>query len=70
MWDVAARAAVISVITGGGQWVEIKTHADPLYQHLILTAERKILVQRLALYPSLRLPLSQPYPWAAAVLVR
>ena len=26
---------------GGGKWVEIKTHADPLYQHLIVTAERK-----------------------------
>ena len=41
MWIVAARAAVLSVITGGGKWVEIKTHADPLYQHLIVTAERK-----------------------------
>jgi predicted phage-related endonuclease len=41
MWVVAARAAVLSVITGGGKWVEIATHADPLYQHLIITAERK-----------------------------
>jgi predicted phage-related endonuclease len=41
MWVVAARSAVLSVITGGGKWVEIKTHADPLYQHLIITAERK-----------------------------
>jgi predicted phage-related endonuclease len=41
MWVVAARAAVLSVITGGGKWVEITTHADPLYQHLIVTAERK-----------------------------
>ena len=41
MWVVAARSAVLSVITGGGRWVEIKTHADPLYQHLIITAERK-----------------------------
>jgi hypothetical protein len=32
---------VLSVITGGGKWVEIETHADPLYQHLIVTAERK-----------------------------
>jgi hypothetical protein len=29
------------VITGGGKWVEILAHADPLYQHLIVTAERK-----------------------------
>ena len=41
MWVVAARKAVLSVITGGGKWVEITTHADPLYQHLIITAERK-----------------------------
>jgi predicted phage-related endonuclease len=41
MWVVAARTAVLSVITGGGKWVEIKTHADALYQHLIVTAERK-----------------------------
>jgi predicted phage-related endonuclease len=41
MWVVAARSAVLSVITGGGKWVEITAHADPLYQHLIITAERK-----------------------------
>jgi predicted phage-related endonuclease len=32
MWVVAARTAVLSVITGGGKWVEILAHADPLYQ--------------------------------------
>jgi predicted phage-related endonuclease len=41
MWVVAARSAVLSVITGGGKWVEITAYADPLYQHLIVTAERK-----------------------------
>jgi hypothetical protein len=41
MWVVAARSAALSVITGGGKWVEITAHADPLYQHLLLTAERK-----------------------------
>jgi predicted phage-related endonuclease len=41
MPQVAARTAVLSVITGGGKWVEILAHADPLYQHLIVTAERK-----------------------------
>jgi predicted phage-related endonuclease len=29
MWVVAARTAVLSVITGGGKWVEIVAHADP-----------------------------------------
>jgi predicted phage-related endonuclease len=41
MWTVAARTAALSVITGGGKWVEIIARADPLYQHLIVTAERK-----------------------------
>ena len=41
MWVVASKTAVLSVITGGGKWVEISTHADPLYQHLIVTTERK-----------------------------
>lgn len=41
MWVTNARAAVLSVITGGGKWVEIKLPADPLYQHLLLTAEKK-----------------------------
>jgi predicted phage-related endonuclease len=41
IWVAAARSAVLSVITGGGKWVEITTPADPLYQHLIVTAERK-----------------------------
>ena len=41
LWVVAARTAVLSVITGGGKWVVIEVPADPLYQHLIVTAERK-----------------------------
>jgi predicted phage-related endonuclease len=41
MWVTNARAAVLSIITGGGKWVEIKIPADSLYQHLLLTAERK-----------------------------
>jgi hypothetical protein len=41
MWVIASRSSVLSVITGGGKWIEIAVHADPLYQHLLLTAERK-----------------------------
>lgn len=41
MWVIASRSAVLSIITGGGKWVEIKVQADPLYQHLLLTAEKK-----------------------------
>ena len=41
MWVTNARTAVLSIITGGGKWVEITLPADPLYQHLLLTAEKK-----------------------------
>jgi predicted phage-related endonuclease len=41
MWVTNARSAVLSIITGGGKWVEIAIHGDPLYQHLLLTAEKK-----------------------------
>jgi predicted phage-related endonuclease len=41
MWVMAARTAVLSIITGGGKWVEMTIPADPLYQHLLLTAEKK-----------------------------
>jgi predicted phage-related endonuclease len=41
MWVVNARKAALSIITGGGKWVEITVPADPLYQHLLITAERK-----------------------------
>jgi predicted phage-related endonuclease len=41
MWVTNATLAVLSVITGGGKWVEISISADRLYQHLLLTAEKK-----------------------------
>jgi predicted phage-related endonuclease len=41
MWVVNAKMASLSIITGGGKWVEVALSADPLYQHLLITAERK-----------------------------
>jgi predicted phage-related endonuclease len=41
MWVTASRTAVLSIITGGGKWVEMTIPADPLYQHLLITAEKK-----------------------------
>ena len=37
----AAYFKPFSIITGGGKWVEITIPADALYQHLLLTAEKK-----------------------------
>jgi predicted phage-related endonuclease len=41
MWVTNRRSAALSIITGGGKWVEISVHADPLYQHLLIAAEKK-----------------------------
>src|SRR5258708_14702834 len=41
MWVTNSRLAALSVITGGGKWVEITISADSLYQPLLLTAEKK-----------------------------
>ena len=41
MWVTNAKSAALSIITGGGKWVKIVITADSLYQHLLLTAEKK-----------------------------
>ena len=41
MWVMNTKLSALSIITGGGKWVEIGISADPLYQHLLLTAEKK-----------------------------
>src|SRR5271168_473652 len=41
MWITDSKLSVLSIITGGGKWVEISIAADPLYQHLLFTAEKK-----------------------------
>jgi hypothetical protein len=41
MWVTNLKLAVLSIITGGGKWVEVTIPADSLYQHLLLTAEKK-----------------------------
>jgi predicted phage-related endonuclease len=69
MWVVAARSAVLSVITGGGKWVEITTHSDPLYQHLIVTAERKFWRCVESGEPPRLFGVEPPKPWIEAVRV-
>jgi hypothetical protein len=41
MWVIDARSAVLSIITGGGKWIEMTIPADALYQHFLVTAERR-----------------------------
>jgi predicted phage-related endonuclease len=41
MWVTHARSAVLSIITGGGKWVEISIPMDPLYLSILVAAEKK-----------------------------
>jgi predicted phage-related endonuclease len=41
MWVTQARLAVLSIITGGGKWVEITIPVDPLYLSVLVSAEKK-----------------------------
>jgi hypothetical protein len=41
MWVTHSRAAVLSIITGGGKWVEISVPMDPLYLTVLVSAEKK-----------------------------
>jgi predicted phage-related endonuclease len=41
MWVTHLRTAVLSIITGGGKWVEITIPMDPLYLSLLVTAEKR-----------------------------
>src|SRR5881398_526517 len=40
MWVTNARAGVLSIITGGGKWVELSIEADPIYQTILIAAEK------------------------------
>jgi predicted phage-related endonuclease len=41
MWVTHLRSSVLSIITGGGKWVEIAISMDPLYLSVLVSAERK-----------------------------
>jgi predicted phage-related endonuclease len=41
MWVTHLKRAVLSIITGGGKWVEITIPMDPLYLTVLVSAERK-----------------------------
>jgi predicted phage-related endonuclease len=41
MWVTHLRTSVLSIITGGGKWVEIAVPMDPLYLSVLVSAEKK-----------------------------
>lgn len=40
MWVIQFLSAVLSIITGGGKWVEMTFPTDPLCQHLPYSREK------------------------------
>ena len=41
MWVTNLRTSVLSIISGGGKWVEIAIPVDPLYLSVLVSAEKK-----------------------------
>jgi len=41
MWVTHLRSSVLSIITGGGKWLEIAIPMDPLYLSVLVSAEKK-----------------------------
>jgi YqaJ-like recombinase protein len=41
MWVTHLRSSVLSIITGGGKWVEVTIPMDPLYLTVLVSAEKK-----------------------------
>ena len=41
MWVTHLRSSVLSIITGGGKWVEVTIPMDPLYLSILVSAEKK-----------------------------
>jgi predicted phage-related endonuclease len=41
MWVTHLKSSVLSIITGGGKWVEITIPMDPLYLSVLVSAEKK-----------------------------
>lgn len=40
MLVTGTKKAILSIITGGGTWVELSIDADPIYQTILIAAEK------------------------------
>ncbi|ETR76363.1 endonuclease [Afipia sp. P52-10] len=69
MWVTTSRTAVLSIITGGGKWVKLSINADPLYQHLLITAEKKFWRCVQSGEPPLVFEVEPPQPRLSAVRI-
>ena len=46
MWVTHLRSSVLSIITGGGKWVEITIPMDPLYLSVLVSGGKEVLALR------------------------
>ena len=69
MWVTNAKSAALSIITGGGKWIEMIIPADALYQHFLVTAERRFW--RCVQTGDIPRPygIEPPRPWIEAVRI-
>jgi len=40
MLVAGTKKSVLSIITGGGKWIELSIEADPIYQTILIAAEK------------------------------
>ena len=40
MLVAGTQKSVLSIINGGGNWIELKIEADPIYQTILIAAEK------------------------------
>ena len=63
------KSSVLSIITGGGKWVEITITADPLYQHLLSPRRRSSGAASRAASPLRLFGVEPPKPRIEAVRI-
>jgi predicted phage-related endonuclease len=69
MLVVGTNRAVLSIITGGGTWVELSIDADPIYQTILIAAERAFWQSVKTGEPPVLFDCEEPKPRIEAVRV-
>jgi predicted phage-related endonuclease len=69
MWVTHLRTAVLSIITGGGKWVEITVPMDPLYLSVLVSAEKKFWRCVQFGEPPHLINAEPPRPWIEAIRI-
>jgi hypothetical protein len=63
------RSAALSIITGGDKWIEMTIPPDALYQHFLITAERRFWRCVRTVETPRPYGIEPPRPWVEAVRI-